>query len=172
MAPTWTFFSFLTWKLLAELAHSAPPPLSFLFYCLEKTAIFSIYGRLDLTIISEIWNIFYSKENREKLDFSVVLFRGQRPLLEKRFNSVQITERRISHIKLGEVSVMKEVPHCTRGPHKSAWQCMSGRDDFGQPPEDSWYPVINSEAKWSMVDLSQCTNTDDEAQSLVAHFIH
>lgn len=52
-----------------------------------------------------------------------------------------------SRISVGEASVMKKGTHCTRGPYKSAWQCMMSLDewgdDFGQPSEDSLYPVIN-----------------------------
>lgn len=116
------FFFLFNMEIVGWTGSLCPSPLSFLFYCLEKTAIFSIYGRLDLTIISEIWNIFYSKENREKLDFSVVLFRGQRPLLEKRFNSVQITERRISH--LGRYQLWKRYPTVPEGhinQHGNVW---------------------------------------------------
>lgn len=67
-----------------------------------------------------------------------------------------ISERGISHVKRGEASVVKEasvsLAPCTRGPQRSVlavYACllMSGRHDFGQPPEDSLYPVISNEAK-------------------------
>ena len=51
MAPTCTFY--LTWKLLAELAHGIFPIFAFLLLR-AKRAILSISCRLDLSIIPEI----------------------------------------------------------------------------------------------------------------------
>lgn len=109
MAPTWTtFFFFLRWKLLAELAHSVFS-LFFLFYCLEQKAVLPTYYKLDLTIIAESLKNFLSgreQENTESIRYAL-----QRPkgIAGEETQLFSITKRKVSHIKLGKPSVLKEV---------------------------------------------------------------
>lgn len=94
-----------------------------------------------------------------------------------------VTERKISHGKLGLGAMgKKQVPvhplepggHGISDWAVSACLLLSGRVEFGQPPEDLVHPVINTGAKWNIVYLFQHMRNDERAQrhgpfSLVVH---
>lgn len=70
--------------------------------------------------------MFFSLRQGE-VGFLCCVLQGPKTIVGK--ETTLITER-ISRVKLGEASVMKKVPQCTRGPYESAWQCLTSLDEW------------------------------------------
>lgn len=117
-----------------------PPPIFFFFFmaCSKKQP--------SVFIVSLTFPFLEIGKKRENGSNGYTIFgEEETPLFS-------VSRRRISNSRLGRASVAQEASaRLNKGSQnvRSGGTCylISGRNDLGQPPEDSVYPVINNGAK-------------------------
>lgn len=145
-------FFFLTWKLLAELAHSVPPFFPF-FYCLEQRTILSIYYRLDLTIISEGLKHFLCLRKEWKVGFLSCARQRPKTVIWEETQLFSNWKKDIPCQAWGGIGYERHMPV-----YPTVRECHQNQYWQGMPiswwvrqmifiPEDSLFPVINNGAK-------------------------